>query len=232
MRFYHDSERQFTRDDVEKIVAEHGQEVIIGGDPGHGEAFELAMRAVDEFKALKHVYLVGPGMETWSSQEAAEIRRNAKSVGIETSTKDWHTSWYTWGFVKKIEEWLEFYRDYHSFEIDNLDAVYKNDPEKLLTLYLHLRNYMRFRMGREPIWSKLVMKNLSIDELRLIIDTPVVHDILAEFAIFEKGSGDPVTQIAMCKRIGIQAVTPINGLRETRNYGTTRRGVPYECHLE
>lgn len=226
-RFYHESSTQFTDSDVANIVRQYGKDVLIGGDPGWGDSFEAAMAAVDKYQAYKHVYLVGPGMEDWSAEEAAEIKVNARSVGIDTSSGDWRNRWYKQGgWLKKVKAWwLEYGRqNYYSAEIDNIDGALNNNPDKLVAAYKQLRDYCDW----EKIAMKLMVKNLSEDELRKLISVKDQFDgFFCEFGMFEQGSGEPREQIRLAKQLGITAVTPINGLRDTHNYGTSRSGIPY-----
>lgn len=224
-RFYHESEEQFTPAFIDQEIEKHGQNILIGGDPGHGEDFERAMSRVDFHGAFKHVYLVGPGMEEWSKEEAAEIKANARSVGIDTRKKTWKEQWYSSGWMTKCEEWFVTYDEmgFYSAEIDNIDAALKNDPMKLLNFYNHLYDFCI----RNTVKMKLMVKNLSHEELKILDHSPRLRSFLCEFGMFEAGSGDPKTQIKLAGAFGIQAVTPINGLRKTENYGTVRAGVPY-----
>jgi hypothetical protein len=223
-RFFHESETQFTPKFIDSIVQKYGQNILIGGDPGHSEEFERAMSHVDKRGALKHVYLVGPGMMEWSKEEAAEIKANARSIGIDVRRKTWKDEWFTSGWITKCEEWFTTYgaMNFYSAEIDNIDAALKNDPMKLLNFYNHLMDFCI----RNSIKMKLMVKNLSEEELKILETTPRLQSFLCEFGMFEAGSGDPKKQTKLAASLGIQAVTPLNGLRKTEDYGTTREGVP------
>ncbi len=225
VRFYHESEKQFTQTFVQAAVQKYGKNILIGGDPGQ-DGFEDAMAAVDRFGAKKHVYLVGPGMESWSAEEAQEIKIMAQSVGIDTTDKRWKGEWYATGFRVKCKEWFTTYNaeGFYSAEIDNLDAAFDNEPGKLIAFYKEMWKFCQ----KNKIKTKLMMKNLSTKELDAVIaNLAILKPFLAEFAMFEAGSGNHKDQIRMCKSMGIQAVTPITGIRETTNYGTDRAGIKW-----
>jgi len=224
-RFFHESEKQYTESEIRSMVKKHGSNILIGGDPGYGEDFEKAMLVVNRLGAKRHVYLVGPGMESWSKEEAAEIKTNARSIGIDTSDENWKTEWYQHGFILKCEEWFTTYnaQGFYSAEIDNLDVAFDNDPMKLINFYQHMHDFFI----RNHILTKIMVKNLSENELRTLVTIKKLHSILCEFGMFEAGSGDPKEQTRLAALCGIQAVTPLNGLRKTKNYGTIKDGVPY-----
>lgn len=223
-RFFHESEKQYTDSDIRSIVKKYGTNILIGGDPGWSE-FSLAMKAAKSAGAKRHVYLVGPGMEEWSNEEAEEIKKNARSVGIDTTEDDWKPRWFNHGFILKCEEWFTTYNaeGFYSAEIDNLDASFNNDPMMLINFYQHMFDFFI----RNHIKTKIMVKNLSENELRTLISVPKLHSILCEFGMFEAGSGDPKEQTRLAALCGIQAVTPLNGLRKTKNYGTIKDGVAY-----
>jgi len=77
-----------------------------------------------------------------------------------------------------------------------------------------------------------MLKNLSIEQLNAVVDNidSLGLNFLCEYAIFEKGTGNPKTQIKLCESIKIQAITPINGLNDTNHYGVVASGVPYKCN--
>jgi hypothetical protein len=193
------------------------------------------MAAVDAEGALKHVYLVGPGMMSWSKAEAQEVKDNAESVGIDTSSSDWKDKWYhQGGWEIKVQQWFAEYsaKGYYSAEIDNLDSVWDQDPQANLDFLIRFSKYCR----DNSINTKLMVKNLNTDQLSVILDAidktnPLFDiDFLAPFGMFEAGTGNPKEQIYVCKALGITAVTPMNGMRETHTYGTDFDGI--EADLE
>ncbi len=229
-RFFHESENQYTSVQIKEFVNKHGKNILIGGDPGHDD-FDNTMLAAARLGCKRHVYLVGPGMKEWSRKEAEEIRRNARSIGIDTDDPNWEREWYSTGWVHKCEEWFVIYNTggFYSAEIDNIDAALKNDPKKLVEFYHHLFNFCK----RNKIITKLMVKNLSLAELKAVAkEPPELLSWLAPFGMFEKGSGDSKQQTKLAASIGIQAVTPLNGLRPTERYGTVETGVKYSIGTE
>ena len=224
-RFFHESEKQFDTSFIANAIAKYGQHILIGGDPGYGDEFENAMRQLDHRGAYKHVYLVGCGMEVWSKEEAEEIKQNAKSIGIDVSKSTWKKTWFSSGWITKVEEWFTTYNalGFYSAEIDNIDVALENDPKKLVKFYLHLKQFCE----RNKIQTKLMVKNLSEAELKEVIANKSSLDgFLAPWGMFENGTGDAKAQTKLAAQLGIMAVTPLNGLRTTENYGTIRTGIP------
>lgn len=224
-RFWHESGNQFTKSEVRQLVEQYGSDILIGGDPGWDE-FKSAMAAVDEYEAFKHVYLVGPGMMDWSPEEAAQVKAHAKSVGVDTKKKNWHDEWLDWGWLEKQKSEFKNYDElgFFSAEIDNLDQIWDQDPDEYLKF---CREFFRW-MGSEGLNIKLMVKNLSREQLLKLINSDIDRERFCPFGMFEKGSGSPQEQIRLAAKLGIKAVTPINGLRPTENYGTTRKGIPFE----
>lgn len=223
-RFWHSSEQQYTPQQIEKFVKNYGTGILVGGDPGWGDDFEQAMEACDEHHVYKHVYLTGPGMMEWSQEERDLIKMMARSVGINTSDQDWQDQWYKQGgWEKKVHEWFKQYNDFYSAEIDNLDGVWDQDPEQYLQF---LKRFGKWRLDNK-IDVKLMVKNLSEEQLEAMIDDcEWDRDMVAQFGMFEKGSGSPKRQIELCRKLDIVAVTPINGLRDTNHYSTILEGIP------
>ena len=220
---------------VSSIVSQYGQNVLIGVDPGMTDRpdqdAEASINAVREVGAKLHIYLVGPGMMTWSKAEADQIMYLAKSVNIDTKKANWHNEWINWGWkTKNIQQFEYYYKNYNAYscEIDNIDSSYiGEDPDKLSYYYVELYNNLKSR----GIKTKLMIKNLNEGQLKEIIklfDAKVFGlDFLCEFGMFEAGTGNSKNQIDLCAKMGIQAVTPLNGLTDTNHYGTISSGVVY-----
>lgn len=224
VRFWHESGEQFTENEIDRMADQYGQNILIGGDPGWDE-FENAMRQVDYHGAHKHVYLTGPGMMEWSAEEREEIKAAARSVGIDTKKSDWQTKWYKQGgWEKKVQAWFKEYdkENFYSAEIDNLDAVWDQDPKQYVAFLGRLDKFLI----DNKLKIKLMVKNLNASQLLAVIAYKPRPGLLCEWGMFEAGTGNSSRQIELCARLGIQAVTPKNGLRPTDNYGTTRRGIP------
>lgn len=224
--FYHSSESQYTEKEVAGFTEKYGQDILIGGDPGYGDEFIAAMQAVDRHGAYKHVYLVGPGMMEWSAEEREEIKRNAKSIGIDVSKKTWQDQWFQeGGWEKKVHHWFREYNQmgFYSAEIDNLDAIWEQDPTEYISF---IKRFDEFQ-DNYGLAIKLMVKNLSEKQLEALIEYKPRKDLLCEFGMFEKGSGDPKKQLTLAKKLGIKAVTPNNGLKDTKTYGTGRKAIPF-----
>lgn len=225
-RFFHESEKQFTYSEIKQLSIKYGHNILVGSDPGHGADFAEAVRACQAFGIARHAYLVGPGMMEWSAEERAEIERNAKSIGIDTNKKTWQNEWFKkGGWERKVYQWFIEYDKlgFYSVEIDNLDAVLDQDPKKYTDFIYRLEVFKQ----KNKLNLKLMIKNLSEQQLQALIDYNPDKDTLCEFGMFEEGSGNVDKQLKLSAKLGIQAVTPKNGLRDTRNYGTVRTGVPY-----
>lgn len=223
-RFWHESGTQFTPSEIEKMVAKHGRNILIGGDPGWSE-FNGAMEECDRERCFKHVYLVGPGMMEWSEEERKEIMSNARSVGIDTKQKSWQQKWFKeGGWELKVRQWFKDYdkAGFYSAEIDNLDAIWDQSPTAYVAF---LKRFDAFHTTNK-LKIKLMVKNLSIEQLNAVIEYKPRTGLLCEWGMFEKGSGNSTKQIELAAKLGIQAVTPKNGLRPTENYGTVRKGIP------
>jgi hypothetical protein len=233
MRFFFNSNNGISTKKLQQISQKYLNDVLVGIDPGDDRPSDVALPMFAECQRLTlpvHVYFVGPGMLSWSSQERNQIIRHAKSVGIDTSKKNWHAEWIDWGWKDKVVEQVKFYQQtywdvFTSFEIDNLDSAIDNDPDKTVKYY-----YQLFKTIGSEDHPTLMLKNMSEDQLHAIIDArSELSAHLSRFAIFEKGTGNPRTQMRLCEMIGIQAITPINGLNDTWHYGVTDSGVKYEC---
>lgn len=224
-RFFHTCEKQYTPAAIKKMVQEYGTDILIGGDPGWGKTFDTAMAAVASEGAHRHVYLMGPGMEEWSSEEATTIKEHARSIGIDTDSKIWRRRWFGFGWITKCEEQFARYGDFYSAEVDNIDAAIDQPNIKE---YLEFLKHMMTFCQNNKIETKLMLKNLNENQLKAIIASSTdFRPFLAPFGMFESGSGKSEMQIALCKSLGIQAVTPSNGLRPTATYGTIAEGIPY-----
>lgn len=228
-RFFHTSEKQYTRQQVEHLVGKYGQDILIGGDEGWDEDFDEAMDAVVDAGALMHVYTMGPGMYEWSKEEASKIKQDARKVGLNVKDKRWKHQWYGGAWLDVSLEKIRRYDrlGFYSIEIDNLDSSFKMGFE-WINFYKMFANMRR----REVLDIKIMIKNLDVITLSHlaaeVASGSIPADTFAEFAIFEAGTGSSRQQLALCHDIGIQAVTPMNGLKETNDYGTSFEGVPYE----
>lgn len=217
---------------VNALVKQHGKNILIGIDPGSKDYPDsdslMTVKAVSAVDAKLHVYLVGPGMLSWSAEERAQIKYLAKSVGIDVLKSDWHKRWKTEGWKKKNLQQFQFYHtkyNAYSCEIDNIDSSYiENDPDKTVAFYTELRK----SLIDNNIKTKLMIKNLDEDQLKAVIDAKFGLDFLCEYGMFEEGTGSPKRQIALCAKMGIKAITPINGITDTYNYGVVSQGVPYD----
>lgn len=233
-RFFLNCNTGISRARVKQIVNKHGKDVLIGIDPGSSDTPDenalATINAIKEVGAKLHVYLVGPGMMSWSAEERAQIRYLARSVGIDTTNSNWHTIWTKTGWKKKnLQQFNYYFRKFNAYscEIDNIDSSYiQNDPEETVKFYTELKNSLATHSDG-PIKTKLMIKNLDEDQLKAVIDAGFSTDFLCEWGMFEDGSGSPKKQFALCKKINIFAVTPLTGITDTHSYGTVTEGVPY-----
>lgn len=217
---------------VKSLVKQHGKNILIGIDPGSKDYPDsdsmLTVRAVRSVGAKLMVYLVGPGMMSWSADERAQIKYLAKSVGIDILQSNWHNKWKATGWKKKNFQQFQYYHTkYNAYacEIDNIDSsTIENDPDKTVEFYTELRDSLK----NAGITTKLMIKNLDEDQLQACIDAKFGLDFLCEYGMFEEGSGSPRKQIALCTKLGIKAITPISGITDTHSYGVVWEGVPYD----
>lgn len=226
-RFYFDANNGFSNQYIDKVVATYGENILIGVDPGMGDRpDDNAMRQVVHIlnkNALLHVYLVGPGMLSWSAGEAQQIKEHAQSVGINTDKNNWHSEWKKHGWLKKAKEQFTYYYSLgaYSCEIDNLDGIYDQSPIETVKFFEHFYDWQQ----DAGINVKLMIKNLDSDQLKAIMKCKVPYNFYAEWGMFEAGSGSPDEQIYLCKKMGIYAVTPKSGITPTRQYGVKGGGV-------
>lgn len=234
-RYFFNANKGISPKQINNLVNKYGNNILIGVDPGENDTpSDVAKPSLDCLKNLKipaHIYCVGPGMMSWSQQERNQIKRYAKSVGIDISKNDWHKEWLAHGWEKKTLQQFKWYNDNYnaySMEIDNLDAVFEKKQDALIPWFIQLKKNLR----NANVKTKLMLKNLSDDQLHDLIDAnaDLNLEFLCGFAMFEKGTGNPRTQIKLCESIGIQAITPINGLNDTQNYGVVDSGVVYNCN--
>lgn len=216
---------------VSAIISRWGKDVLIGVDPGLTDVpVEESQDTIDKVKelcGLFHVYLVGPGMESWSKDEANQIKFLADSIGIDTKKPTWKKIWKAGGWEKKVQQQFTYYNEMgaYSCEIDNLDGVWDKDPMENVKFYVRLQ---QFRVENK-IKTKLMVKNLDEDQLEKVLEYvdsgKLSLDLFAPFGMFEEGSGTVKKQIALCKKLGIKAITPATGITDTNHYGTVTNGV-------
>jgi hypothetical protein len=216
---------------VKKLVDTYGKNILIGIDPGEKDSPDedsmLTVKSVKSVGANLHVYLVGPGMMSWSAGERKQIEYLAKSVKIDTNKSDWKKVWYSTGWkTKNLQQFEYYYKNHNAYscEIDNIDSsTIGNDPDKTVAFYKDLEKQLKAK----GIKTKLMIKNLNEDQLRAVIAAKFTTDFLCEFGMFEEGTGSPKQQIALCEKLGIKAITPISGITDTDHYGTVASGVEY-----
>ena len=221
---------------VKKLVNTYGTNILIGIDPGSKDTPNSS--SLVTIKATKtkiytvplHVYLVGPGMMSWSSEERKQIAYMARTVKIDTNKSNWKQQWYSTGWKRKnIQQFEYYYKNYNAYscEIDNIDSsTIRRDPIKTVNFYNELNDTLK----EKGIKTKLMIKNLSESQLEAVIDAKFTTDFLCEFGMFEAGTGNHKKQIALCEKIGIQAITPINGITPSEQYGTITNGVEYSLN--
>ena len=217
---------------AKRLVDKHGKNILIGIDPGSKDYPDqesmMTIKAVKSLNAHLHVYLVGPGMMSWSETERQQIAYLANSIKINTKKSNWKKLWYSEGWkVKNLQQFEYYYKNYNAYscEIDNIDSTtIKNNPDKTVAFYKELQKDLRVR----GIKTKLMIKNLNEKQLEAVISAGFTTDFLCEFGMFESGTGNPRKQIALCEKLGIKAVTPVTGITHTTAYGTINTGVEYD----
>ncbi len=213
-----------TPKELKQLIAKHGTDILVGVDPGLNtkpdEDANILLTTMESSGVSKHVYLVGPGMWSWSSEERKQIKEFASSVGINIDEEGWKEKWFSSGWKTKVQRLIYYYKNIwnvNSFEIDNLDSA------KNFNIVEFIKNEWPSMSGG----SLLMLKNVSEDDLEEILTLDPVHLLrLSPFAMFEEGTGDPETQIRLCEDMGIKAITPINGIRDTNDYGVIDEGIP------
>jgi len=223
-RFYfHSDDRRVDRVDPNGLY---------GVDPG--DQFAPSDVALDFMKQVHgsrmHFYCVGPGMVSWSSQEAEQIKWLAKMYGyVDTDRSLWLARWNDTGWRKYVWSFFKYYHDTYnaySIEIDNLDGGLKSTND-YLSYFAKLEDDLR----NAGITTKLMMKNVPVDVLRKLLPTA----FFAPWAIFEEGTGNMDDQDAECFRLGIRAITPKSGLLDTNHYGVLDAGIaslPFEAEAQ
>ena len=206
---------------LKKAQSQYGT-LLVGIDPGDtdkpSETAQPLINTCNRLGIAKHFYLVGPGDTGWSPQEAAQVRYMASKVSC--TGPSWHAQWLSHGWQDYVFSQIDYYFHDHqaySVEIDNL-SVAGIEGDKLVSYFHDLA--LKLRIHSIP--TKLMLKNLSADELALLEPSP----FFAPWGIFEEGSGDPAEQERLCAALGIYAVTPRRGLLPTHNYGCPPEGVP------
>ncbi len=231
IRFYYNDNHGITPEQIETYVSKYGKDILIGLDgieDGPDEDVLASLDSIRQQGCLLHIYTVGCAMAEWSSEEAQQLKNHAESVGIDTSDDNWHDEWIASGWLKKAhEQFIQFNEmSAYSCEIDNLDQVLDNDPDKTVNFY---KEFSQWRTDNN-ISTKIMMKNHNEECLTAIIEAvknkelPV--DMFAIFSMFEEGTGDAQEQINKCKELGIYAVTPKSGITPTESYGVVEEGVP------
>ena len=170
-RYFFNANRGISRKKIDSIIGAYGTNVLIGTDPGEKDTpSDVAKPQLDYLKSKKiptHIYLVGPGMMSWSEQERNQIKRYAKSIGINTSKNDWHKQWISIGWKKKVFQQFEYYyKNYNAYscEIDNLDSAIANNPIKTIEYFKQLKTELR----AANVPTKLMLKNLDIEQLKAV----------------------------------------------------------------
>lgn len=233
-RFFFDANDGIPNNKLNRIISKYGADnILVGIDPGEDDRpSDVAQPMFDYLKdnnVAIHVYLVGPGMMSWSSQERNQIKKFARSIGIDVNAKNWHNEWIDWGWKAKVIEQFEYYyKEYNAYscEIDNLDSGLKSNE------YIDFFLELKIELQKRNVQTKLFLKNLDDDQLNDLFEKfkegEITLDNICEYAIFEKGTGSPKHQLMMCEKMGIQAITPLNGLKDTYHYGVVDSGIPYE----
>ena len=194
-RFFFNSNKGISSKKIDSIVSKYGTNILIGCDPGENDTpSDVATPQLDYLKQLKiptHIYFVGPGMLSWSQQERNQIKRFAKSVGIDINNSNWHKEWISYGWEQKTLQQFEwYYNNYncYSMEIDNLDSVFEDKQDKLIPWLLEFKD----KLASKKIKTKLMLKNLSTDQINNLFSNrlrAILH--IAEARLVGQGIDEP-----------------------------------------
>ncbi len=188
------------------------ERIMVGFDAGN--ITDAALRAAKAAGAELEIYVEGPGGPTgdhWSPDERKRIKAAAESVGIDTHQNNWMREWDRVGWktftFRQLEGFL--HAGYSAGEIDNLDRVLGDGPDKTLAFY---KEYAALHAAsRLP---RLVIKNLSETKLTHLVaaieQRTLPRAMFSEFHISEKGSGNRPKQDALSSRIAIRTVPSDN----------------------
>lgn len=232
-RFYFMSSNDFSKSTLQAAVQKYGH-ILVGFDPGNKDVpDDDALNVIKNAQAVGaslHVYFVGPTMQSWSAEERKQCEYLAESVGINTDKKDWQKEWYSTGWERKIQQQFRYYwtkYKAYSLEIDNLDScTMKYDWDQYVDFFQRLD---KFRKAND-IETKLMLKNIDDDGMdaieKAVKDNRLDGSMFAPWALFEAETGSEKHQYGVAARLGIRAVTPSSGLRETHTYGVSSDGVP------
>jgi len=231
-RFFFNSNDGISPKKVRSLKKKYGPDILIGVDPGNGDipdsdARKTLLTALNE-KLAVHIYLVGFGMMSWSKEEAQQIQHHARSVGIDTKQTNWHKKWKNGGWEIKAKQQFDFYWSSfkaYSCEIDNLDGIWDQNPQSNLLFYHKFADYLK----KNNIRTRLMIKNLNTKQLSLVVNDvkngKLRRSFLADWGMFEEGTGNISNQIKLCNEMGIVAVTPKTGITETHSYGVVPEGI-------
>ena len=203
---------------IRKAKAKYGRVLVgfdAGGIPMSGDVENDSFVVAHDLGAELEIYVEGPGGKTgdaWDPGETARVKAAAKSVGIDTSEKDWRAKrWDTDGWKEFTFRQLAYYRGigFNAGEIDNLDRVVKG-PEQLVAFY---REYGERQLAGEL--PQLVMKNISTEDMTAVVEalrsSVLPRRMFSDFHIFECGKSDEWKEVDdISKTVGIRTVPSTN----------------------
>lgn len=190
-RFFFDTTRSYTNKEIDALIAKHGKDIVIGGNPeqqGHAEAMKYAASK----GAKTHDYYMGAGEPAKGyggdgkikfPSDQVEIERNRKEMGM--SREQWDKGgWLDW-HNKKLVEANKAGR--YSVEWDNINA---DDPANFGKV---LERQSKF-VADNGIKTKIVLKNVLPEYVDVIekgiADGKIDPKILAPFSILESYADD------------------------------------------
>jgi len=230
-RFFFDAESHVNP--IPLLNTYQPEDLLVCYDPG--EYIKPSQSAFTHISLCKShninfaIYLMGPGMWSWSKQEQQQIERFAENIGINTSQSDWYQQWMKWGWYEQTLALLRYYAQMGAYacEIDNLDSVFDDRSDSYISFYQSVHNYI---LSNNIPRIKIILKNLSESTLSEVFSFQdrllISPDLFAPWGMFESGTGDPTQQFSICRKRGIYAVTPSTGILPTHKYGVIPSGVP------
>lgn len=177
---------------------------LIGVDPNY-EGSQTTIDAVKRAGGRLHVYREGPGGATgstgWDPEELGRSRAAASKYG---GMKGFMAGGWRQHTLEQLKQ--DKLKGFESAEVDNI-------PESQLIPFY--REYAaEFRKGTLP---KLMMKNLSAEQVRAVQAAGLPRDMFADFAIWESSGGSGSASAGLLSQMGIKQLTST----DTYNYSAS-----------
>lgn len=232
-RTFFDTNRNYTKPEIDAMIKEHGRNIAIGGNP-ENEGYNETKKYVESQGAQSHNYYAGKGepadgyngdgkIQFPSDQE--EIKKRMAEMGY-TTRKQWDDGgWKEWHRKKLLED------KPHSFEWDN--PSYGKDPGKMLQFLGDHQNWA----NKNNVTSKMFMKNLSPKQWEVLSQAFDEYDKTggksglnrnlfskSGFAEYERDNSH-IRSVESAARAGVQ-IYPSMDPNGTNYYATPKGGIP------